>query len=241
MLFNKILAATSVLSATTLAYKYERLDRNDSMVLILDQQVGLFSLVRDLEPLYFKQNIFAHAALAKAFDLPVVMSTSAETGPNGPLPAEILELFPNSPIVKRPGEVNAWDNADVRAAIAATNKTQVIIGGILTDVCTAFAALSLREAGYTVFANIEASGTSSEMVRDAANDRMKDAGVHLLSLGAIWGELMRDWRTPPTGIQVFTFLDDYVPAIGMLARSHRAAIENGTIVPGEDALPSSPR
>lgn len=56
-------------------------------------------------------------------------------GPNGPLPAEILELFPNSPIVKRPGEVNAWDNADVRAAIAATNKTQVIIGGILTDVC----------------------------------------------------------------------------------------------------------
>lgn len=50
------------------------------MVLILDQQVGLFSLVRDLEPLYFKQNIFAHAALAKAFDLPVVMSTSAETG-----------------------------------------------------------------------------------------------------------------------------------------------------------------
>lgn len=50
------------------------------MVLILDHQVGLFNLVRDLEPIYFKQNMLAHAAMAKAFDLPVVMSTSAQAG-----------------------------------------------------------------------------------------------------------------------------------------------------------------
>ncbi|KAL0938521.1 isochorismatase [Colletotrichum truncatum] len=241
MQLSKLLATASVLSATAFAYKYERLNRNDSMIFIVDHQVGLFSLVRDLEPTYFKANIMAHAVLAKAFDLPVVMSTSIEHGPNGPIPGEILDMFPEAPIIKRPGEVNAWDNPDVRDAIIATNRSQIIIGGIMTDVCTAFAALSLREAGYGVWANIEASGTVNEMVRDASNDRMKDAGVQLVSLSAIWGELMRDWRTPPTGINTFAFMDEYVPSIGMLSRGHRAAVENGTLVPGEDTLPSSPR
>ncbi|KPM35504.1 hypothetical protein AK830_g11058 [Neonectria ditissima] len=237
MSFTKLLTVATVLLASASAFKYGRLDRNKSMVLILDEQVGLFNLVRDLEPIYFKQNILAHAAIAKAFDLPVVMSTSAQTGPNGPLPGEILEMFPDAPLIQRPGEVNAMDNPDVREAIANTNRTQIIIAGILTDICTAFCAFSLREAGYSVWANIEASGTTSDMVRDAANDGMKDAGVHLVSLGAIFGELMRDWRTPPTSISAFTYLDTYNPSIGMLVRGHTAAIQNGTIMPGQTDLP----
>lgn len=28
----------------------------------------------------------AHAELGKVFDIPVILSTSADTGPNGPLP-----------------------------------------------------------------------------------------------------------------------------------------------------------
>jgi len=37
-------------------------------------------------------------------------------------------------IIKRNGEVNAWDNPDFRAAVKATGKTQFVIGGITTDV-----------------------------------------------------------------------------------------------------------
>ena len=57
------------------------------------------------------------------------------TGPNGPLPHEILEMHPGAPLIKRQGEVNAWDNADFRAAVKATGKKQVILAGIVTDVC----------------------------------------------------------------------------------------------------------
>lgn len=222
---------------STSAFKYERLDRNDCVLLIIDMQVGLFNSVRDFEQIYFRQNLLAHAYLAKAFELPVVMTTSTEIGPNGPLPAEMIEMFPNAPLIKRPGEINAFDNEEFRNAIAATGKKQVILAGILTDVCTAFAALSLREAGYSVWANIEASGTTNEMVRDASNQRMRDAGVHTVSWFAICGELMRDWRTPPTGIPVFTLFDKFNPAIGMLARGHVSAIQSGSIVPGMEVLP----
>lgn len=43
-------------------------------------------------------------------------------------------MHPNAPLIKRQGEVNAWDNADFRAAVKATGKKQIIMAGIVTDV-----------------------------------------------------------------------------------------------------------
>lgn len=107
------------------------------MILVVDHQVGLFQLVRDYSPDQFKLNIIAHAAIAKLFDLPIVLTTSADTGPNGPLPKEITDMYPNAPFIHRQGEVNAWDNPDFRAAVEAANKTQIILGGIVTEVSPA--------------------------------------------------------------------------------------------------------
>jgi len=56
-------------------------------------------------------------------------------GPNGPLPKEIIEMYPNAPLIRRNGEVNAWDNPDFRKAVEATGRKQVILGGIVTEVC----------------------------------------------------------------------------------------------------------
>ncbi|KAF2202521.1 isochorismatase hydrolase-like protein [Delitschia confertaspora ATCC 74209] len=218
------------------AVPWERLDKNNSMLLILDLQVGLYQLSRDWDHTLYRDNMMAHAELGKLFDIPVVMTTSSEAGPNGPLPKEILEMYPNAPLIKRQGEVNAWDNADFRAAIKATNKTQVIVAGITTDVCTTFLALSLRAEGYSVFANVEASGTTTPLIRDVSNSRMEGAGVQLLSLFSIVCDLMRDWRSTPGAKEVLPFLDRYLPAYGMLARGHAAAINNGTIIPGEGEL-----
>ena len=43
-------------------------------------------------------------------------------------------MHPNAPLIKRQGEVDAWDNADFRAAVEATGKKQIILAGITTDV-----------------------------------------------------------------------------------------------------------
>lgn len=195
----------------------------------------------------------AHAELGKIFDLPVILTTSADQGPNGPLPKEMLELYPDAPLIRRQGEVkyvfvshqfgtrsdimnSAWDNPEFQAAVKATGKKQIIVAGITTDVCTAFLALALRSEGYTVFANIEGSGTTTELVRDTANSRMQQAGVQLVSLFAIVCDLMRDWRATPGAKEVLPFLDTYMPAYGMLARHHAAAVENGTFIPSEIEL-----
>jgi dTDP-4-dehydrorhamnose reductase len=61
--------------------------------------------------------------------------TKLTPGANGPLPNEFLEMYPEVKVVRRQGEVNAWDNAEFREAVKATNKSQIVIAGIVTDVC----------------------------------------------------------------------------------------------------------
>ncbi|KAF2110515.1 Isochorismatase-like protein [Lophiotrema nucula] len=218
------------------AVPWERLDKNNSMLLILDLQVGLYQLARDWDATLYRDNILAHAELGKIFNLPTVMTTSAQQGPNGQLPKEILAMYPDAPLIKRQGEVNAWDNAEFRAAVKATGKKQVIVAGITTDVCTTFLALALRAEGYSVFANIEGSGTTTQLIRDTANARMQQAGVQLLSLFSIVCDLMRDWRNVPGSKELLPYLDKYMPVYGYLARGHAGAIENGTVVPGEQQV-----
>lgn len=71
----------------------------------MDIQVGLFQFVRDQDATIYRQNIMAHAELGITFNLPTVITTSTETGPNGPVPQEILDLYPNVTRISRPGEV----------------------------------------------------------------------------------------------------------------------------------------
>src|SRR5436190_4196429 len=79
---------------------------------------------------------------------------------------------------------------------------------------TTFLALSLVEAGYSVFANTEASGTFNPLLAADANRRMEQAGVQLMGMFAIAMDLMRDWRSNPGLDQVLPFLDTYaVPCL----------------------------
>lgn len=73
--------------------------------------------------------------------------------------------------------------------------------------CTTFLALSLRAEGYSVFANSDASGTFDVKTANDANDRMRAAGVQVLSMFAIALELMRDWRNTPGAPEMMPFFD----------------------------------
>jgi hypothetical protein len=111
-------------------------------------------------------------------------------------------------------------------------------GNLLILAGTTFLALSLRQEGYSVWANIEASGTTTPLIRDAANDQMRYAGVQLVSLFSIVCDLMRDWRNVPGVNEVYPFLNKYYGVYGMLAKAHLGAIENGTVSQAEASLGS---
>lgn len=179
---------------------YVRLDKNNTAVLLVDHQAGLLSLVRDMDPDKFKNNILALGDLARYFKLPTILTTSFETGPNGPLMPELKEKFLDAPYIARPGNINAWDNEDFVKAIRATGRKQLIIAGVVTEVCVAFPALSALEEGFDVFVATDASGTFNEMTRHSAWNRMSQAGVQLMTWFGIACELHRDWRNDVEGL-----------------------------------------
>ncbi|TVY28763.1 putative hydrolase [Lachnellula hyalina] len=228
----KTLASIALSAATSVqGYNFVRLNKTDAVLLVVDHQLGLSQLVHDFSTVEFRQSILAHAAIGNLFNLPTILTTSADTGPNGALPKEVIAMHPNAPFIHRQGEVNAWDNTDFRAAVEATGKKQIILGGIVTEVCTAFLSLSLVEAGYEVFANT--GGTFSDKLAADANRRMEQAGVHLMGMFGIVMDLMRDWRNTPGTAEVLPFLDTFLVPYSLVARDHGYAIDNGTIVPGE--------
>lgn len=179
---------------------YVRLDKDNATVLLVDHQAGLLSLVRDFEPNKFKNNVLALADLAKYFDLPTILTTSFEDGPNGPLVPELKQILPDAPFIPRPGQINAWDNEDFVDAVRATGKKQLIVAGVVTEVCVAFPVLAALEEGYDVFVVTDASGTFDEVTRHAAWNRMAEAGAQLLSWFGVACELHRDWRNDVEGL-----------------------------------------
>ncbi len=208
----------------TNAIAYNRLDKDNAAVLLVDHQAGLLSLVRDIDPDKFKNNVLALADLAKFFKLPTILTTSFETGPNGPLVPELKEMFPDAPYIARPGQINAWDNEDFVKAIKATGKKQLIIAGVVTEVCVAFPALAAIEEGFDVFVVTDASGTFNQISRDSAWQRMTAAGAQLMNWFAVACELHRDWRNDVEGLA--KICSDHIPDYRNLMTSYAALTAN---------------
>jgi nicotinamidase-related amidase len=184
----------------------------------VDHQAGLLSLVRDIDPDKFKNNVLALGDLARYFKLPTILTTSFESGPNGPLVPELKAQFPDAPYIARPGQINAWDNADFVQAVKATGKRQLILAGVVTEVCVAFPALSALEAGYEVFVVTDASGTFNDITRQAAWARMSQAGAQLMTWFGVACELHRDWRNDIEGLG--TLFSNHIPDYRNLITSY---------------------
>ncbi len=197
---------------------YKRLDKNDAVLLLVDHQAGLISLVQDFSPDDFKNNVLALADIGKFFNLPTILTTSFDEGPNGPIVPEILERYPDAPFIRRPGQINAWDNEDFVKAIKATGRKQLIIAGVVTDVCVAFPTLSAIKEGFDVFVVTDASGTFNHTVQQAAWDRMSAAGAQLMNWFSVACELHRDWRNDMEGLG--NLLSNHLPNYRNLMTSY---------------------
>ncbi|MDR0532422.1 MAG: hydrolase [Verrucomicrobiales bacterium] len=202
-------------------FKYNRLDKNNAAVLLVDHQSGLANLVQDFTPGEFRNSYLALADLAVYFKLPTVLTTSFEDGPNGPIDPAIRAILPNAPLIARPGQINAWDNEDFVKAVKATGRKQLLIAGILTEICVAFPTLSALQEGFEVFVITDASGTFNEVTRHSAWARMTAAGAQLMNWMAAASELHRDWRNDIEGLgQLFA---SHIPGYQNLIASYNAA------------------
>lgn len=200
----------------------ERITSDNAAVLFIDHQTGLANGVQTQSAPEFLNNVRALVELARVYELPTVITTSAADGPNGPVMPAVADGLPGAITVHRPGEINAWDNADFVAAVKKTGRKKLLIAGISTEVCLALVALSAKQAGFEVYAVLDASGTWNALVEQAAIARMVQAGITPITWVAAGAELLGDWRSP-RGQAHAKLMGDHLPFSGNNLAGYLAA------------------
>jgi len=172
------------------------IDVDDTALLLLDHQAGLFQTVKDITVAELRANVIALSRIATLLKVPVITTASVPDGPNGPLMPEIAEFAPHAVFVPRQGEVNAWDNEAYVNAVRETGKKTLIMAGVWTGVCVMFPALDAKAAGFNVYAVMDASGDPTEFVSRTTLARFTQAGIVPTSTNVVICELHRTWRRP---------------------------------------------
>ena len=172
------------------------LNPNDTALLLLDHQSGLFQVVKDIDVDDLRRNTTMLAKMATLLKIPVITTVSEPNGPNGPQMPELREAAPQAIFVPRNGEVNAWDNENFVKTVRDLGRNTLIMAGVWTSVCVMFPALDAKAAGFKVYVVIDASGDPSELASRTTLARFAQAGVVPTSANAVLCEIHRTWRRP---------------------------------------------
>ena len=169
----------------------------DCALVLVDYQPEQFESLRSETP---ADLIELHARwlarAAKAFDVPVVLSTvGVESGRLSPTqPAILAELDGIEPIDR--SSMNSFEDQAFREAVAATGRKRLIFGALQTEVCLTFAVIEALKAGYEAQFVTDAVGGRSEVAHLTGIERMSLAGAVPNTTLAVVMEWFRDWAGP---------------------------------------------
>jgi nicotinamidase-related amidase len=174
------------------------------------------------------------AKTAKAFNMPIVLSTvGVGYGFNGPtLPSILSELDGIEPIDRT--SMNAFEDEAFRTAVEATGRRRLIIAGLHTEICLAFAAVHALKAGYEVLYVTDAVGGRSQIAHRTAIERLAHAGAVPTTALAVVTELFRDWAGPLAGSAqdviywYFPEVGEHTDDVGVAEAELKAAAAHGT-------------
>jgi nicotinamidase-related amidase len=184
----------------------------NSALVLIDYQVGTLQLIRTSSSDLCLRNAVTLATAAKTLKMPVVLTSSQEDRIQGPISPALEKVLPDAfkARVKRQGIVNAWGDPNFSAAIAATGRKNIIMGGVTTDICLVFPSISAVQEGYNVLAVMDAGGSSYEIQEEMAQRRMMHAGVVLTTTNTMVAELVQNWATP-AGMELVPLLIGSAP------------------------------
>jgi nicotinamidase-related amidase len=172
------------------------LNPNDTIILLIDHQTGLFQTVHDISLYELRNNVKILASAANLGRVPIIYTASEPNGPNGPIISDVLSLPSNATFVPRHGEISAWENPDFVAAVKNSGKKTLVMAGVWTSVCIVFPALQAKAEGFTVYAVIDASGDISMLASETTRLRLALSGIVPVTTNVVVGEIQRTWNRP---------------------------------------------
>ncbi|MDB6182272.1 isochorismatase family protein [Paracoccus fistulariae] len=162
-------------------------------IVLIDYQPEQYRTITSSTREEIDLNVIALCKLAKAYDIPVIVSTvGVDMGVNTGTAEEIMAELPGVKEIDRSG-VNAWEDEEFRDAVAATGRKNIVMAGLWTEVCLTFPTLDMQAEGYHVYPVADAVGGISPVAHDRAIERMQAAGATPITAIQFGSELMRNW------------------------------------------------
>jgi len=161
--------------------KADLISRDASVLVIVDVQERLLPAIHDGPAALARMLLLLETAAR--LGVPVIMTEQYPKG-LGPTVAAVRALVPAfAPVEKL--EFSCAPVPRFAERLRALNRPQVIVAGIETHVCVGQTALDLAAAGSRVFVPADATGSRRVLDRDAALNRMRDAGVIVTTAEAV--------------------------------------------------------
>jgi nicotinamidase-related amidase len=170
----------------------------NAAMLLIDHQIGTMGWTHSHDINLVKQNAIKLAKIAKALNMPVILTSSMEEYVQGPLIPELEEILPEAfeARIRRPGIVNAMHHDGFNKAVKALGRKKLFVAGVTTEICVTFPVLQMLDEGYDVQVSADASASYTQYGDNLALERMRQAGAIITTVDQIISELAIDWTSP---------------------------------------------
>lgn len=195
--------------------KLEVLTPDNCQMIFIDHQPQMAFGVQSIDRQTLKNNVVGLAKAAKVFGIPTTITTVETESFSGPTYPELLDVFPDAPLLERTS-MNSWDDQKVRDALAENGRKKIVVSGLWTEVCNcSFALCAILEGDYEIYMVADASGGTSVDAHNYAMDRMVQAGVVPMTWQQVLLEWQRDWARKDTYDQTIGIVQEHSGAYGM--------------------------
>ncbi|MBE9180176.1 hydrolase [Oculatella sp. LEGE 06141] len=185
----------------------------NSTVIFIDQQPQMTFGVASIDRQLLINNTIGLAKAAKVFNVPTILTTVETQDFSGYMWPQLLSIFPDQTPIERTS-MNSWEDSQFVAEIERIGRKKLVISALWTEVCLAYPAIQAMEAGYEVYAVVDACGGTSQVAHDMAIQRVVQAGAVPVTWQQVLLEYQRDWARQETYNAVMDIVKQHSGAYG---------------------------
>lgn len=176
------------------------LTKDNSVFIFIDHQPFVAFPVQSIAPDLLTNNVTGLAKVAKALNIPVILTTiNAKGGPlNDPLFVQLSEQFPDVEPIDR-HNTNAFATPAFEESVKKTGRKKLVMCGLWTEVCLAQTVLTGLKSGYEIYFVADCSGGISAEAHEDGKLLMIQAGAKPMNWQAVMAACCPDNTAPEYG------------------------------------------
>jgi len=119
----------------------EALTPENTTIIMIDYAIGFANLIRSHDIMIHQNNALLLARTALDYKSGLVVTNGPSGKPSGPNYPKLQKIFGDQKVIERGGMFDAFLFPEFAEAVAATNRRNLVIGGLMTEGCVLQTAL----------------------------------------------------------------------------------------------------